>query len=35
MRNAYKTLAGNLKRRDQLGYLGIGERITLKWMLGK
>jgi hypothetical protein len=34
MRNAY-ILVGKMKERDYLEDLGVGERITLEWILGK
>jgi hypothetical protein len=35
MRNVYKTLAVNLKKRGHLEYLGVDGRIILEWVLGK
>jgi hypothetical protein len=35
IRNAYKIFIGNLKGRDHLEDVGIGGKITLKWILGK
>jgi hypothetical protein len=31
----YKILVGNLKGRDHPQDLGVGGKLTLKWMLGK
>jgi hypothetical protein len=30
IRNVYNILAGNLRRKDHLEYLGVDERIILK-----
>jgi hypothetical protein len=35
MRNAYKTLIGNLKGRHPFGDTVIDGRVVLKWMLDK
>jgi hypothetical protein len=35
MRNAYKVLVGNLKRRDNAENLGEDGKIILEWKLGK
>jgi hypothetical protein len=35
MRNAYKIFVGKPERKKQLGNLGIGGRIILKWILNK
>jgi hypothetical protein len=35
MRNAYKILVGNLKRRDRWEDLGIDGKIILEWILEK
>jgi hypothetical protein len=33
MRNAYRILVGNLKKRDHFKNPGIDESMTLKWIL--
>jgi len=35
MRNAYKTLVGNLKGGDDSKNLGVDGKIILEWILGK
>jgi hypothetical protein len=35
MRKAYKFLVGNMKARDNLGCLGVNERIIIKWIFKK
>jgi hypothetical protein len=35
IKNAYKILVGNLKRRDRSENRGVVERIILEWILGE
>jgi len=35
VKNSYKVLVENMKRRDHFGYGGIDGRIMLKWVLNR
>jgi hypothetical protein len=35
MKNAYRILVGNLKRREHLEDIGVDEKIILKWIFNK